>query len=167
MKRDSTSLHDIAEWHWLAECAACAARGKQHRPSVQRYFATFEASTSQVLQSLLDARLPIQSYRCFTINDPKPRLIHAAPFPDRVAHHAIIGKLGHRFERAQVPSSYACRSGKGVHKAIEKARYIALRAPWLLKMDVHSYFAHIDHRILRSLLSRLFKDEGCWCCSPV
>ena len=160
MKRDSTTLQDIAQWHWLAECAARAARGKRHRLSVQRYFSSFESSTSVLLRSLLAAQLPVQRYRCFTINDPKPRLIHAAPFPDRVAHHAIIGKLAARFERAQVDSSYACRPGKGAHSAIERARQIAVCSPWLLKMDVHSYFANIDHSILRLLLARLFKNKG-------
>src|SRR2546421_506390 len=28
-------------------------------------------------------------YRTFRINDPKPRIISAAPFRDRVAHHAV------------------------------------------------------------------------------
>jgi len=46
------------------------------------------------------------------------------------------------------------------HRAIEQARFVAIRSPWLLKMDVHSYFANIDHGILQSLLTRLFKDKG-------
>ena len=158
MKRDATCIHDVADWQWLCECAARAAKGKRHRSSVQRYFNVLESSTRKVQSALLNARLPEQTYQCFTITDPKPRIIHAAPFSDRVAHHAIIGKLSERFERAQVSSSYACRPGKGVHAAILHARRVASRSPWLLKMDVHSYFAHTDHEILESLLARLFKD---------
>ena len=160
MKRDATPLAQIADWQWLCECAVRAARGKRHRTSVQRYFNTLEASTAAVRDSLLSSQLPVGSFRSFTITDPKPRIINAAPFADRVAHHAVIGKLAHRFETAQVPGSYACRTGKGAHAAILKARHIARQAPWLLKMDVHSYFAHIDHQILKGLLVRLFKDPG-------
>ena len=160
MKRDATRIDDVADWQWLCECATRAAKGKRHRSSVQRYFNALESSTRKVRSALLKSQLPERKYRCFTITDPKPRIIHAAPFPDRVAHHAIIGKLSARFERAQVSSSYACRPGKGVHAAILHARQIASRSPWLLKMDVHSYFAYIDHQILRCLLARLFKDEN-------
>ncbi|MEM7257304.1 MAG: reverse transcriptase/maturase family protein [Pseudomonadota bacterium] len=160
MKRDATCLHQVSDWQWLCECAARAARGKRHRSSVQRYFNALESSTGKVQTALLNAQLPEQKYRCFTITDPKPRIIHAAPFPDRVAHHAIIGKLSAKFERAQVASSYACRPGKGAHAAILHAQRIAGCCPWLLKMDVNSYFAHIDHEVLQRLLARLFKNAG-------
>lgn len=160
MKRDATTLREVANWQWLCECAARAAKGKRHRSSVQRYFGAFERNTINVQQALFNAQIPQQKYRSFTITDPKPRVIHAAPFADRVAHHAIIGRLSPRFERAQVDSSYACRPGKGVHAAILQARRIAIKSPWLLKMDVHSYFAQIDHQILQSLLTRLYKDPG-------
>lgn len=151
------SLDAIAEWHWLCHCAALAARGKRQRPAVQQYFNNFEHSTAVVAQALRAGELPVGSFRSFAIRDPKPRTIHAAPFADRVAHHALIGQLAPRFEKSQVDSSYACRSGKGSHAAILAAQNIAARSPWLLKMDVHSYFARIDHVILLGLLKRLFK----------
>ncbi|OED43781.1 hypothetical protein AB833_03110 [Chromatiales bacterium (ex Bugula neritina AB1)] len=153
-------LQDIADWHWLARCTRLAARGKRSRESVQRYLNQFERSTSQVAAALRNGCLPYGSYRPFSINDPKPRVIHAAPFADRVAHHALIGRMADRFERSQVESSYACRPGKGCHASIIAAQKIAARSPYLLKMDVHSYFAFVDHEILLSLLQRLFKGQG-------
>ena len=62
----------------------------------------------------------LPQYRHFTITDPKQRLISAAPFPDRVMHHAIMNVLEPVFERQFIFHTYACRKGKGIHAA---ARY--------------------------------------------
>ena len=38
-------------------------------------------------------------YRIFTVTDPKPRVISAAPFRDRVVHRALTSLLEPHFER--------------------------------------------------------------------
>lgn len=159
-KRQSITLEMIADWDWLCRCAIRAARGKAQRDSVRIYFDNFEHSTSQVGAALLQSRLPIGRYDSFEIRDPKQRIIHAAPFADRVAHHALVGRMAPRLERSWVDSSYACRLGKGSHAAIVEAFRIARSCPWIVKLDVHSYFAFIDHDVLRRLLHRQFKGIG-------
>ena len=67
MKRDATCIHDVADWQWLCECAARAAKGKRHRSSVQRYFNVLESSTRKVQSALLNARLPEQTYQCLPL----------------------------------------------------------------------------------------------------
>ena len=52
-------------------------------------------------------------YRTFTIYEGKTRQISAAPFRDRVVHHALTGVLEPIFERSFIFDSYACRKGKG------------------------------------------------------
>jgi hypothetical protein len=159
-KRQLILLESVAEWDWLCQCAVRAARGKRQRHSIQRYFADFENSTARIRQALLKGDLPIGGYTCFDIRDPKQRTIHAAPFADRVAHHALIGKMAPRLEQSWVDSSYACRPGKGSHAAVIEALRIAQLSPWIVKLDVHSYFAFINHDTLRGLLHRQFKGVG-------
>ena len=48
-------------------------------------------------------------YTEFHIYEPKQRLISAAPFPDRVVHHAVMNVLEPVFEPTFVFDSYACR----------------------------------------------------------
>ncbi|MCU0485839.1 MAG: hypothetical protein MUC85_06965 [Anaerolineales bacterium] len=43
-------------------------------------------------------------YHNFHISVPKPRLISAAPFRDRVVHHALMNIIEPLFERRQFPS---------------------------------------------------------------
>lgn len=94
------------------------------------------------------------AYRTFRIVDPKPRLISAAPFRDRVVHHALTNIVEPIFERRFIPFSFACRTGFGTHKALAHARSACARYPCVLKLDVRKYFASIDHRILEDLLAR-------------
>jgi len=59
-------------------------------------------------------------YREFTICDAKKRRIKAAPFRDRVVHHALCNIIEPIFERGFIYDSYACRKNKGTHKAIKR-----------------------------------------------
>lgn len=88
---------------------------------------------------------------------PKPRLISAAPFRDRVVHHALTRVIEPVFEARFLPNSFACRKGLGTHKALERARNGCGRWPYVLKCDVRKYFPSIDHAILKELLERTLK----------
>ncbi|HEO70973.1 MAG TPA: hypothetical protein ENN80_06880 [Candidatus Hydrogenedentes bacterium] len=86
-------------------------------------------------------------------------MICAAPFPDRVLHHAAMNFCHASFETYQVYDSYACRVGKGAHKAVECARAFAGRHRHYLKLDIRRYFDSIDHEILKQQMWRRFKDR--------
>jgi RNA-directed DNA polymerase len=88
-----------------------ARRGKRGRPDV----ATFEYDLEQNLLAL-QAELEGETYRPgpyynFRIFDPKPRLISAAPFRDRVVHHALCQAIEPIWERRFIHDTYACRVG--------------------------------------------------------
>lgn len=62
-------------------------------------------------------------------------------------------------DRYTIFDSYACRKGKGTHRAVLRAQSFAKRRCWFLKLDIRKYFDSIDHKILQGLLSRRFKDR--------
>ena len=97
-------------------------------------------------------------YRPFKVYDPKERTISVAPFYDRVAHHALMNVCEPVFERYAIFDTYACRTGKGSHAAVRRARHFARRFPWFLKLDITRYYANIDHCLMPAALVRLFKD---------
>lgn len=160
MKRVRIESDQVTAFPELVEAAHRAARGKRDRPDVQAFFDQLERSLSHVQQALLHARLPNASYRRFSIRDPKPRIIHVAPFADRVAHHALMHPMDAPLDQWQSTTSFACRRGKGVHAAIAHAQRQCRRYPWFVKMDVSGYFEHIDHSVLMQLLHRRLK--GPW-----
>ncbi|MEJ2755040.1 MAG: reverse transcriptase domain-containing protein [Gammaproteobacteria bacterium] len=158
-RRQWISLNDVALWDNVCRAAYQAARGKRSRPDVKAFFTDFSQTIPRVQYAIRSARLVDGVYRSFIIRDPKVREIHAVSFPDRVLHHALINCIGGRMERSWVDSSYACRTGKGAHRAIIKAQHYCQHYPFVIKMDVSSYFSTVNHAILMRLLHRIFKGE--------
>jgi len=160
MKRALIRLEDLAAWPNLLLAAHKAARGKRQRAEVAAFLAHLPARLAELGQSILNGGAPLGEYRSFLIHDPKRRLIHAAVFPDRVLHHAILNLAEPVFERTLVDSSYACRPGKGVHRAVARVRENLCRHGWYAKIDVDGYFPSIPHAPLKALLARRFKGAG-------
>ncbi|OGV66288.1 MAG: hypothetical protein A2498_10495, partial [Lentisphaerae bacterium RIFOXYC12_FULL_60_16] len=98
-------------------------------------------------------------YRLFTVWDPKVRVIAAASVRDRVLHHAVHDVIAPRLDRMFIHDSYACRSGKGTHGALDRAHGFLRANEYGLHLDVKSYFQSIDHEILKGLLRRYVADE--------
>ena len=86
MKRDATSIDDIALWGNLIDAFQKAARGKSTRKDVQAFRADLSARLEALQTALLLRRVKPELLRAFRIRDPKPRLIHAPSFRDRVLH---------------------------------------------------------------------------------
>ncbi len=101
-------------------------------------------------------------------HDPKRRLISAAPFRDRVVHHALCAVTEPVFERRFIADSYANRRGKGTHAALDRAQGFSRRYRYVLPFDVEQFFPAVDHRILLQLLGRVIADpEVLWLCLTI
>jgi retron-type reverse transcriptase len=88
------------------------------------------------------------------VRDPKRRVVSAAPFRDRVVHHALIHVISPLFERGFIDDSYANRVGKGTHRAIARYEHYRDRHSHVLRADVWRFFPAIDHTILKLDLRR-------------
>jgi RNA-directed DNA polymerase len=93
-------------------------------------------------------------FRSFTIHEPKRRKISAAPFRDRVVHHALISVIEPIYERKFIYDSYANRRGKGTHAALDRCTAHMRRFRYVLQCDVEQFFPAIDHDILKAILRR-------------
>ena len=160
VQRDAISLEELAARDNLLLAVWKAARGKRRRPAVARYLDDVEARLEVLARDILEERAPQGHVRRFGICDPKPRIVTAVCFADRVLHHAILNRAEARFERMAVASCYACRPGKGVHAAVRAAQRNLQCWPWFVQVDVDGYFPSIDHALLKALLARRFKGAG-------
>jgi len=108
------------------------------------------------------------AYHSFYIHDPKKRLISAAPFRDRVVHHALCRVIEPIWERRFIFDSYANRLGKGTHRALDRTQGYARTYAYVLQCDVKQFFPSIDHEILRNEFARLIRDEhALWLCDQI
>lgn len=160
MKRIAITLEEIATYDNLAHAAYLAARGKRLRPEVHEFFQDFDRQLDRLGQAIRSERMPCGRFRRFTIRDPKPRIIHAACFVDRILHHAIMRHAGPVLERALTPTTFACRQGMGNHAAVLQVQHHLRRFPWYVKIDIQHYFDCIDHACLYALLQRRFKGQA-------
>ena len=145
-----------------------AARGKRSHPDVAAFEYDLERNLCDLRAELLSHTYTPGAYYHFHIHDPKPRLISAAPFRDRVAHHALCQVIQPLFERRFVHDSYANRKGKGTHAALDRAQEFARRYPYVLKCDLEHFFPTIDHAVLQAQLARVIADgETLWLCRQI
>jgi RNA-directed DNA polymerase len=94
-------------------------------------------------------------YESTIVVDPKRRVIHKAPFRDRVVHQAMADVLNPILERFLIHTTYACRFGKGTDTALKAAIELARRHEFAVKMDISKYFASVNHSRLLEKLRRI------------
>ncbi|MDX1982410.1 MAG: reverse transcriptase/maturase family protein [Bryobacteraceae bacterium] len=157
MKRVGGLWPQIVSFENLLAAAHAAAKGKRRRPDVAKFLMNLEPELHKLREELVNGTYQPGPYRTFEVKDPKPRKISAAPFRDRVVHHALTRVIEPVFDRRFTTDCFACRKGFGTHKALERARLAARKYPYVLKCDIRRYFPSIDHEILRSLLARVIK----------
>jgi retron-type reverse transcriptase len=97
------------------------------------------------------------AYRTFHLIDLKSRLISAAPYGDRVVHHALCNIIVPIFENTFIYDSYANRIGFGTHRALKKFTNFARNSRYVLSCDIRKYFPSIDREILKQLIRRKIK----------
>jgi RNA-directed DNA polymerase len=137
-----------------------AKRGKRSRPEVAKFSLNLEPELLRLQRELHSGDYQPGRYRLFTIYERKPRVIAAAPFRDRVVHHAVMNIIEPPLDRTFLHDSYACRAGKGTHAAVDRYQVWSRRYTYALKMDIAQYFPSIDHALLKEKLRRCIKDRS-------
>ena len=91
---------------------------KRYRSSILKFGYELEENLLALRRELTRKTYRHGGYREFVVTDSKKRVIKAAPFRDRVVHHAVCNVIEPIFEPSFIYDSYACRNGKGTHAAI-------------------------------------------------
>jgi retron-type reverse transcriptase len=131
-----------------------ASKGKRYRPDVLAFADNLEAELFQLQHELRSFTYAPGPYRQFMVREPKPRLVSAAPFRDRIVHHALIAVIAPPLERHFIPTSYANRRGYGTHRALRRFARACHEHRWILQADIRLYFPSIDHLALIAQLER-------------
>ncbi len=148
----------LCSWDNLLSAYRKAAKGKRSQPNVAAFEHRLEDNLVQLQAELQNQTYQPGPYTSFYIHEPKRRLISAAPFRDRVAHHALCNLIIPIFERTFIADSYANRVGKGTHRALDRVQEFARRYRYFLFCDVQQFFPAVDHAILRHILARKIDD---------
>ncbi|MGF1569407.1 MAG: RNA-directed DNA polymerase [Nodosilinea sp.] len=157
MKRYSNLWPHIIDFENLLQASRQAQQGKRYRPNVLAFNHNLDQELLRLQDELTRKAYRPGGYRTFKIEDPKPRLISAAPYRDRVVHHALCNIIVPPLEQTLIADTYANRIGYGTHRALKRFVHFARSSRYVLQCDVRKYFPSIDHELLKTTLRRKLK----------
>lgn len=135
-----------------------ARKGKRSKSGVAIFEYNLERELLRLEQELQKESWQPGGYVSFYVTDPKRRKISAAPFRDRVVHHALINVVGPIYERQFIHDSYANQIGKGTHRAMNRCTHFLRGHRYVLQGDIAQFFPSVDHTVLRDILARPLRD---------
>lgn len=159
MRRAGHLFDGVCSFENLLRAARRAQRGKRYRRDVLRFNLRLEDNLWLMRRELLAGSWRPAGHRHFKVFEPKERWISAAPYRDRVLHHALCSVIEPILDRRFIHDCWANRRGKGSHRAVLRLQRFAGRFCYALSMDARKYFASMDHEILKGQFRRLFKDR--------
>ena len=160
METYKTLYPRVCAFENLYRAYRAARKGKRGKEPVAVFEREQERELLQLQAELLAESYTPGPYHSFYIHEPKRRLISAAPFRDRVVHHALVNVVEPLWERRFIFDSYANRVGRGTHRALDRCQQFARRHRYALQCDLKQFFPSIDHTILRGILARHIADEA-------
>ncbi len=150
---------DFISFENLFLAAKKAEKGKRWKHSTLEYNHHLEENLLQLQEDLDSRQYKPGAYRHFTIHEPKERTISAAPYRDRIVHHAIINIIEPIWESRFYFHNYACRTEKGTHRAVDTCQKYLRKNNYVLKCDIQQYFQSIDHQTLKVIIRKKIRDE--------
>jgi len=169
-EKDRTTINEvfdsICDFEELYAAYRDARKQKRYRRDVMEYAEQLEANLITTQNELIWGTYEVGPYRPFYVTIPKLRLVMALQFRDRVVQHALYRRMNPFYDKLFIEDSYACRIGKGSHKAADRLQYWMRQvsrkpgAPWYyLKLDISKYSYRVNHRTLLDILKTRITDE--------
>jgi RNA-directed DNA polymerase len=159
MKRTGHLFEEFCSFDNLYLASQKAQKGKKYKYATAAFNFEIEKNLLKIQKKLLEHNYQFGNYASFYVHDPKKRYISAAPYEDRVVHHAICNILEPIFEKVFIYDIYANRKNKGTHKAVQRYIKFCRLNKYVLKCDIKKYFQSIDKAILFSLIEAKIKDK--------
>lgn len=162
MKRTGGLYEKIATYDALWNGYLDAKKSKAGRRACLEFEKSIGTEINNLLNELRSETYEPRPYFSFEISEPKKRTIYAPAFRDCVVQHAIYTVVMPIYEKTFIDQSFACRKGKGTHKAADYAQDALRRSSdssYLLQLDIRKFFYSIDRCVLESLLRKKIKDE--------
>jgi retron-type reverse transcriptase len=147
MKRHGNLWPQILDFENLLRASQKAQRGKRYREPVLRFNSRLDEELARLQTELETKSYRPGAYQTFQIVEPKKRMISAAPYRDRVVHHALCNVIAPIFERTFIDHSYANRVDFGTHRALRRFTELARSHRYILQCDIRKYFPSIGVQV--------------------
>lgn len=166
MKRVGNLWPQICDYENLYQAYIATVKGRRYKPPLLKYTDNLDFNLSKLHDELVSLKWQPKIAFTKVVYFPKKRVI-TAPIPyDRVAFHAIIDVIRPYFEKRFITDSFACIAGRGTFQAVCRVQRMihgvqtSCGKGYVLKADIHAYFANIDHSICKQLIRKVIKDPS-------
>ena len=166
-KKDPSDFEKVADFNNLYSSYMEARKGKRWKYAVCKYESNILENLMFIHFTLTAHKYRLSPYNCFTVKEPKERLIMYNSFRDKIVQHCLCDNvLEPVLSKTFIYDNYASQKGKGTHFGLDRLKYFMQRYyrqhgadGWVLKCDVRKYFYSINHDVLKQQLRRLIKDN--------
>lgn len=160
MKRFGNLYEKIIDKDNLREAHRLARKGKTRKKAVRYVDEHLDECVDELYDILKDHVYRVSNYRIKTVYEPKERMIYILPYyPDCIIQHAIMNVLKKIWDNRFFCHSYACRNGKGQHRASQLCMKYTKKYKYVLKCDVSKFFYSIPHEKLKQIIRRKIKCQ--------
>ena len=157
----------------LKQAAHECAKGVRWKTSVASWVHPRNLATNclQLLDELETGDYRLSPYSVFHITSPKPRVIRAPKFRDRVVQRAACNLgLYHDLTRDNIYDNGACQKGKGTTFTMDRLTCHLQRFwrkhktdGWVLRLDIRKFFDSIPHdRLKQMVMDKVTNPEFAW-----
>lgn len=164
MKRFGNIYEKIYDIENLKLAHKFARRDKSFYKAVQMVDSDPDFYLGQIREMLKNKTYQVSEYSISTINDKgKLRDLMKLPYyPDRIIQWAILLQIEKVFVSGFCTHTCASIKGRGIKRAMELMDEYMKDRPntsVCLKLDIKKYYPNINHRILKRMLRKKFKDQ--------
>ncbi len=155
-KRHRNLIQQIADPANVLDAYHKTSNGKRRTWGYLEFKEYDLANLLAVQAELLEGSYKRGPFREFMVYEPKPRLISALDFKDRLVQHATCNIIAPIFEAGMLPYTFACRPGKGTHAGVRhvQAELRHTKATHFLKSDFSKFFPSVNHAALYAMLDK-------------
>lgn len=163
------TFQEMCAFEVLYDAYLEARKRKRHKAGTAQYEANVLACTEKLSRILSTKTYRPSKFEVFYVYEPKKRLVQAPAFVDKVVLHAATDNvLYEALTKGFIRNNHASQKGKGLHDGVDRLKWAMVdyyrkngtAEGWVLKCDVHHFFASINHDLLKERLKALLEKRG-------
>lgn len=164
MKRYNNIYEKICTIENLENAHRNARKDKAYYKEVKMVNSDPKFYLTEIQKKLLNQSYEVSKYTTSLIRDKgKERELMKLPYyPDRIIQWAIMLQIEDILCKTMTSFTCASLKDRGIHKAPSLVRKFMRNkdnTKYCLKIDIRKFYPSIDHKILKNLLRRKFKDK--------
>lgn len=150
----------------LAKAHQLARKAGRDKNSIVKFEWDLLGQLAKLKEELIGKSYRLAPYFCFKVFEPKPRVIYALEYRDRIVQHVMCDNiLEPYFSKRIIYDNAGCVKQKGQHFAIKRLKGFLIRHyrrfktnGYYLKCDIKKFYPSLSHEVIKKTMSSRMLD---------